>query len=153
MEKIRKLVLGLVILAPLHVAEQLLTGIEDFYDVRGHLAAYYRWFDPGFADSATAILVTILATILSLLLYALLCEGKPRLLVVGLFGLFGAQAIHHVFEALIQRRYNPGLITAVPYLIVGNMLVKAVWKELRKPRATSDPSAALAQAGVPACFT
>jgi hypothetical protein len=127
MEKIRKLVLWLVILGPIHLA-------EHFYDVKRHLAAYYGWFDPAFADAATAILMTLVGTLLALALLAALHEGTPSLVVAGLFGLFGAQSIHHVFEALLSRSYNPGLVTSIPYLIVGNMLVKAVWRELRQQR-------------------
>jgi hypothetical protein len=76
-------------------------------------------------------LITIVWTAVSLMFYVLLREGRGRLLLVGFFGLFGVTEIHHVIESLMKGAYDPGVITCVPYAIVGGLLVGAVARELR----------------------
>lgn len=137
MEKIRSLFLLLIVIGPLHMAEQLVTGIEEFHAIRRGLAGYYAWFDPAFADSATVILITVVWTLVSLMFYALSREGTARLVVLGLIGAFGGQEVHHVFEAIARRGYDPGLVTCIPYAIVGNLLVAAVLREFRRTRLAS----------------
>jgi hypothetical protein len=132
MTRIQKLFLLLTIVGPMHMGEQLLTNIEEFYAIRHLLATtYYSWFDAASADSATVLLVTIVWTICSLLFYALLREGIARLAVVGLFGVFGVTEVHHVIESVAQGGYDPGVVTSVPYAWVGGLLVAAVWREFR----------------------
>ena len=132
MNQIRKLFLLLVVIGPLHMAEQLLTSIEEFYSIRRLLGGYYAWFDPAAADWATVILITIAWTVCSLLMYALLLEGWPRLIVLGGFGLLGIQELHHVAESVAKGGYDAGVVTCVPYAVVGALLVAAVWREARR---------------------
>ncbi len=70
MTQINRLFLLLVIVGPLHMAEQLLTSIEEFYSIRSVLASYYAWFAPASADAATVILITVVWTTCSLMFYA-----------------------------------------------------------------------------------
>jgi hypothetical protein len=138
MDRIQKLFLLLTIIGPMHMAEQLLVSdIEEFYMIRGHVASYYAWFDPAAADSATVLLITIVWTLVSVLMYALIREGTPRLIVLGVFGLFGAQEIHHVVEALAKGGYDAGVITCIPYTAAGVLLVDAVWREFKHARRSS----------------
>lgn len=134
MANIQKLFLLLTIIGPLHMAEQLMTSIEEFYLIRGSLSTYYSWFDPAAADSATVILITVVWTICSVMFYALLREGLPRLLVVGLFGFFAATEVHHIVEAVAKRGYDAGVITCIPYSVVGVLMLAAVWHELQRLR-------------------
>ena len=134
MRRIQNLFLLLTIIGPLHMGEQILTSIEEFYAIRRSLASYYALFDPAAADSATVLLITIVWTICSLLFYALLREGLPRLLVMGFFGLFAAAEAHHVIQTIVARAYDPGLIMAVPYSVVGVLMVRAVWQEFQRTR-------------------
>jgi len=76
------------------------------------------------------------------LLYAVLREGTPRLVVMGILGVFGALEGHHVVQAVANGGYDPGVITCIPYGIVGFLLVQAVWREFQRSRG--------AVAGVPA---
>jgi hypothetical protein len=132
MSQIRKLFLLLVVIGPLHMAEQLLTSIEEFYSIRRLLDGYYAWFDPGSADWATVVLITITWTIGSLLMYALLLEGRARRIVLGVFGLLGIQELHHVAESVAKGGYDAGVVTCVPYAVVGALLLAAVWREARR---------------------
>jgi len=133
MTRIRTLFLWLVVIGPLHMAEQLLTGIEEFYSIRGLTARYYALFDPSKADHASVLLITIVWTTVSLLVYALLKEGTPRLVVMGLFGVFAATEVHHVIESFIKGAYDPGVVTCVPYAAVGCLLIAAVARESARP--------------------
>jgi hypothetical protein len=144
MVRLRTRFLLLTIVGPLHMAEQLLFGIEEFFSIKAYVASYYTWFAPAAADHATVILITVVWTMTSLLFYALLREGTPRLMVLGLFGLFGAQEVHHVIEALAKGGYDPGVITCVPYAAVGFLLLESVWREFKRERTSMAGTAELA---------
>lgn len=131
MTRIRTLFLLLTVIGPLHMAEQLLTSIEEFYSIRAAAARYYGLFDPSAADHASVLLITIVWTIVSVLFYALLKEGSARLVAVGLFGLFAVSEVHHIVEAVIKGGYDPGVITCVPYAIVGGLLLAAIAREFK----------------------
>lgn len=147
MVRIRRLFLLLTIVGPMHMAEQLLFGIEEFFSIKEYVARYYTWFEPAAADHATVILITVVWTVCSLLFYGLLREGTARLVVLGIFGLFGAQEVHHVIEAVRKGAYDPGLVTCMPYAALGALLLSAVWHEHKRgasainadmPRSTFD---------------
>lgn len=134
MTRVRTLFLLLTIVGPLHMAEQMLTGLDEFHAIRAVLTGrYYGLFQPASADLASVVLITIVWTVVSLFFLALLWEGAPRLAAVGAFGLFGATEIHHVVESLMTRGYDPGVVTSVPYAVVGCLLLAAVTRERRGP--------------------
>lgn len=132
MTRIRTLFLLLTLIGPMHMGEQLLTSIDEFYMIRGLFAGYYAWFDPAATDHASVILITIVWTLVSVLFYSLLHDGPVRLIVPAIFGVFGATEIHHVIESLLKGAYDPGVITCVPYAIVGALLAAEVWREFRR---------------------
>ena len=136
MDRINRLFLLLVVVGPLHMIEQMLTSIEEFYWLRGQLDGYYAWFAPASADLATVILVTVVWTKVSLILYAILIGGVARLVVLAMFGLFGAQEVHHVVEAVVKGGYDAGVVTSIPYAVVGCLLVTEVWRA-RQHRAAA----------------
>ncbi len=144
MTGIRTLFLLLTVIGPLHMTEQMLTSIDEFYSIRALIARYHGLFDPSSADVASVLLVTIVWTVVSILIYALLFDNTPRLIVVGLFGLFGASEIRHFVESLMKGAYDPGVITCVPYSIAGCLLVAAVVRELkrRRPIVATEPALA-----------
>jgi uncharacterized membrane protein YeaQ/YmgE (transglycosylase-associated protein family) len=144
MPRIRTLFLLLMIIGPLHMAEQLLTAIDEFYAIRELFAGYYAWFDPAAEDHASVILITIVWTLVSVLFYSLLHDGPVRLIVPAIFGVFGATEVHHLIESLLKGAYDPGVITCVPYAAVGALLVAAVWREFRREAATSHRALATA---------
>ena len=134
MTRIRLLFLALTIIGPLHMIEQMATNIEEFYMMRGLVDRWYTLFDPAAADVATVGLVTIIWTLVSVLFWLVLREGTARLVVLGVFGVFGVTELHHVAEAIGKGGYDAGVITCVPYAIAGYALVVAVWREFRGPR-------------------
>lgn len=150
MNRITTLFLLLVVVGPLHMIEQMLTSIEEFHWLRGRLDGYYAWFSPASADLATVILITVVWTKISLLLYGLLVGGQARLVVLALFGIFGVSEIHHIVEALVKGGYDAGVVTSIPYAAVGGFLLAEVWRELRRGRRlerADAPSAALLRTG------
>jgi hypothetical protein len=140
MDRVNRLFLILIIIGPLHMIEQMLTSIEEFYWIRRQVEGYYALFAPASTDLITVILITVVWTKVSLLFYALLVGGTARLFVLALFGLFGASEAHHVVEALAKGGYDAGVVTSIPYAVVGCLLVAEVWRELR--RGATAPHAA-----------
>lgn len=149
MSRITRLFLLLTVIGPLHMAEQMLTSIEEFYMLRDGIGGYYALFAPAQADVATVGLITIVWTAVSLLFYAVLVGGTARLAVLGVFGLFGVQEVHHVFEAFGKGGYDAGVVTCIPYALAGYILVKAVVEEFRRSGAAAAPAAATAAAARP----
>ena len=144
MDRINRLFLLLIVIGPLHMIEQMLTSIEEFYWLRSQVDGYYAWFSPAAADVATVILVTVVWTKVSLLLYALLIGGTARLFVLAAFGLFGASEAHHVIEALAKGGYDAGVVTSIPYAAVGCSMVAEVWREFRRGATAAQPAARFA---------
>ena len=145
MDRINKLFLLLTIIGPLHMTEQLMTSIEEFYAIQRFIGSFYGWFDPADADSASVILITIVWTMCSLMIYALLVGGTAKLAVLGFFGLFGAIEMHHVIQSIAKGSYEAGVITSVPYALLGCLMVAAVWREFRRgTRAVGRVEASLA---------
>ena len=133
MQRIQNLWLGLTIIGPLHMAEQLITGINEYYAIKEQVVGgYYGLFAPADTDWATVLLITIVWTLVSVLIYGVLRGGKALLAVMGLFGAFGASEVHHVFEQLAKPTFEPGVLTSVPYCAVGVLMLIAVWREFRR---------------------
>ena len=130
MTRIRTLFLLLTVIGPLHMTEQMLTSIDEFYAIRELVGGYHALFDPSHADVASVLLITIVWTFVSILFYALLWE-RTRLIVMGLFGVFAVAELHHLLESLARSAYDPGVFTAVPYAVVGYLLVAAVVREMK----------------------
>ena len=148
MDRLNRLFLFLVIVGPLHMIEQMLTSIEEFYWIRRQVESYYAWFASASADLVTVMFITVVWTKVSLVFYAVLIGGTPRLLVLALFGLFGASEAHHVIEALAKGGYDAGVVTSIPYAAVGCLLVVEAWRELRGGESferPESPGAALAR--------
>jgi hypothetical protein len=133
MNRITTLFLWLTIIGPLHMGEQLLTSIEEFYFIRRLVDRYYALFPDAAADHATVLLITIVWTLVSLAVFAILKGGRAQLAVFGTLGVFSTGEIHHVVEVIVTRSYDPGVITCIPYAIVGALLTSAVWREFQGP--------------------
>jgi Protein of unknown function with HXXEE motif len=140
MDRVNRWLLWLIVIGPIHMGEQLLTSIEEFYLLREQLGGYYAMFDPAFADSATVILITIVFTLVSVVIYAAMVGGRARLAVAGLFGFLGVMEVHHVFGSIAKAGYDPGVVTCVAYFAVGCPMVREVWRVWRGSR--SEPATA-----------
>src|SRR5262245_5980328 len=137
MNRINTLFLLLVVIGPLHMIEQMLTSIEEFYWLRGQLEGYYAWFAPASADLATVIFIHVGLSKVSRLFYGRFAGGTAKLVVLALFGLFGISEAHHVIEALAAGGYDPGVVTSIPYAAVGCLMVAEVWREFRRGTAVA----------------
>jgi len=141
MPRIRTLFLLLTLIGPLHMIEQMLTSVEEYRMIRGKLEGYYALFEPPAADTASVLLITIVWTICSFLFYSLLFDGRARLIVPGLLGVFAVTELHHVIEAAQKAGYDPGVVTCVPYAVIGGQLVVAVWRQLRLAQRSTGAAA------------
>jgi hypothetical protein len=135
MDRMNWLFLLLIVIGPFHMIEQMLTSIEEFYWLRDQLGGYYAWFAPASADVATVVLLTVVWTKVSVLLYALLIGGRAKLAVLAFFGVFAISEAHHVIAALLKAGYEPGVVTAIPYAAVGYLLTAEVWRGFRRTGA------------------
>lgn len=132
MARIRQLCLLMALLGPLHMLEQLMFGIDELYTLRRGLVVYHSWFaNP---DQGTVLLVTIAMAALLFLSYGLVAGGSLRLASSAVFGLLGVSEVHHMAQAFVSASYNPGVVTAVPFVAVGVMLLVAVNAEYRRQR-------------------
>jgi hypothetical protein len=130
MERIRALFLALAITGPLHMIEQLLFGIEELQEMKRVFGAYYALFaDP---DIATVTLVTIIGASILFMVYGLIAGPVSRFAVLGIFGILSIGECHHVLRVVVTNGYNPGVLTSIPFTIVGVLLVSAVWRAYQK---------------------
>jgi hypothetical protein len=130
MTRTRKAFLLLLLTGPIHMAEQMVTGIEEFHMIRRTVInPYYSWFPADQADLASVLLITIVGTILSFFFYALAAGGTLRTIALTGFALLGISEIHHVVDALTKTAYDPGVITSLAYCWSGGSLLCALWDQ------------------------
>lgn len=129
--RIPSLFMWLIAIGVAHMTEQLLTNIEEFYMIRRAVDDWHGLFPQSMNGQASVILITIVFTTVSFMIWALAKGGKHALFVMGFLGVFGVQEIHHVFEAIGSGAYDPGLITSVLYVWFGALMLKEVWHEWR----------------------
>jgi hypothetical protein len=147
MDRIQKMFLIVGLIGPIHMIEQLVFGIDEFYFLKSSLAPYYAWFPAAAADWATVLLITINGAILTAVLYAFLLGGRARLAALALFALLGVSEIHHLVEAIVRGGYDPGVATSIPYAWFGWQLLQSVWSEFKRSRETQIGEAAVFAAG------
>jgi hypothetical protein len=122
---------SLILIAALHMTEQLILGIDELYKIRRVLAHYYAWFTN--ADFATVLLVFIVVLFVLLLIYGVLVRGRPLLWVMGFFVVISITEAHHLIESIFERRYVPGAVTGVIWVGIGVMLGRAVLRQAKQP--------------------
>lgn len=125
---LQALFLAIIVVGVLHMGEQLLFGIEEYYMLRDAVARWHGAFPPAWSDHASVLLITIVVTGLSLVFYVLVRSAGAARWVVGAFGLLGVTEAHHWFEAAAKGGYDPGLITSVAYVGIGALILRALWQ-------------------------
>lgn len=128
--KLTKLFLAIIVVGVLHMAEQIVFGVEEFRMLKAAIGGWWTLFPSTYADEASVILITIVFTTMSLLIYGAMRAGKAALLVAALFGGLGVQEAHHWIEAIEKRAYDPGLVTSFAYVWVGALILREVWFQL-----------------------
>jgi hypothetical protein len=63
--------------------------------------------------------------------------------VIGVFGLLSVGECHHVLRAIVGGGYNPGVLTSIPFAVIGWLLISSAWREHRQERSL-DPAHAMA---------
>jgi hypothetical protein len=140
MERIRTVFFWLAVTGPLHMIEQLLFGIQELDEMKQVFGLYYSWFaNP---DVATVVLVTIIGASVLFMVYGLIAGTGSRLAVLSILGLFSIGEGHHLLRVLASGAYNPGVVTSLPFAVLGALLVSAVWREYQETRQSATPSMA-----------
>jgi hypothetical protein len=130
MDRIRRLFLMLVLVAPLHMLEQFALGTTELARLNGALGAYASLFAN--AEQATAVLVTAVGAAFLLLAYGLLAGGTFRLLSTAVFAVIAMTEFHHIVETFVGGTYNAGLFTATLSVTLGVLLLVAIRAEYRR---------------------
>jgi len=116
-----------IVICITHLVEQLFFGIDELYEMRRIFGVYYGWFNN--ADYATVVLVGIGVSTVMLLLYATLTTGRARLIPFAVFGAVGVAEVHHIIKTVWHGAYFPGAVTAVPFIAIGALLLRAITRE------------------------
>lgn len=129
--RLNRLFLAIILVGVVHMAEQIVLGVEEFRTLRAAAGGWWTLFPPTYADEASVILITLVFTTMSLLIYGAMRGGKAALFVAALFGVLGVQEAHHWIEAIEKRAYDPGLVTSFAYVWVGALILAQVWRAWR----------------------
>jgi hypothetical protein len=125
MERTQRLFIIAVIVLLLHGAEQLLFGIDEYYELKAMIAPYYAWFSD--ADRATVILVFAVTTFVLLLCCGFMASGVPRVLAMSFFGVEFLIESHHVIKTIVRGAYFPGSVSAIALVILGGLILQTAW--------------------------
>jgi hypothetical protein len=122
MDRIRNLFLLLALLAPLHMLEQFAFGAGEIARMG--------------ADRTTVILITIAVASVPFLAYGLLSGGVLRLVSTAVFAVLSVVESHHIVETFLDAAYSAGVVTSVPFVAIGVMLLVAIRAEYRRTQIT-----------------
>lgn len=120
----------LMVVLLLHAAEQFLFGIDELYELKRQMATVLGLFPN--PDYGIVFLVVFVVFLVQLFIYGFLVGGRWRLLGVAFFGVSGLVESHHIIKTVLRGGYFPGAVTAIPFVIVGALLLRAVFRELRR---------------------
>jgi hypothetical protein len=123
----------LPIILVFHGVEQLLTGLDELYELQGQVGWVLGHFEN--RDAAIVVLVFAVVILVQAFVYGLLDGGRFRLLGPGFFALAALGESHHVLKTILRAEYFPGAVTAIPYVVVGAMLLRAVVREAQAGRS------------------
>jgi hypothetical protein len=129
MKDIRYFLGWLLIILPLHGIEQFLTGFDELYELQGQVGTVLDLFPD--RDSGTVFMVFAVVMLVMTFMYCVLRGGRSRLVGFAFFGVCGLVESHHVIKTVVHLDYFPGAVTAIPFAIVGGLLLRAVVREWR----------------------
>jgi hypothetical protein len=134
MNEIRRWFGWLIVVLLAHLAEQFLFGIDELYELKGQVNAVLGLFpNPDYGIVAIVGLVVLLA---QLMVYGFLVGGRGRLFGPGFFGVSGLVESHHIIKTVGRGAYFPGAVTAIAFVTVGFLLLRAVVREYKRESAT-----------------
>jgi hypothetical protein len=123
-----------MVIGPLHMGEQFLTGFDELHELQRFSAAYHGWF--GNPEVGTVLLVTLAFTFMNVVVYGLLKGGRAALLALGAFALVAVGEVHHLVKTIAHLQYFPGAVTAPFFALFGWLLLRALIAEYRRPSRT-----------------
>src|SRR5690242_1973703 len=127
MNNVPRLFLLTTAMIPLHIAEQLLFGIDELYELRTMAWDMVSWLpDP---DYGIVVQVGVVTTLVLSLCWAFMVGGTARLIASGFFGLQFMVEGHHIAKTILHAEYFPGAVTATVIVGLGAMIVMSVWRE------------------------
>src|SRR5262245_26970352 len=113
-----------------HGVEQLMFGLDELYELQGQLGAVLGLFAN--RDSGTVVLVFAVVLLVQLFVYTALVGGRWALLGPAFFAVAALGESHHIIKTIWRLDYFPGAVTAVAYVTVGILLLRAVVREFRR---------------------
>jgi hypothetical protein len=138
MKDVRRWFGWMILVLIAHVSEQLLFGIDELQEFKQVGAVYYSWFSN--PDYGTVVMVGLIVLVVMSFVFTAMFGGKWRLIPVGFFGVSGIIEVHHIVKTFLQGSYFPGAITAVAFVTVGALLLRAVireWRTMASARTTA----------------
>jgi hypothetical protein len=119
----------LPIILILHGIEQLLFGLDELYELQGQVGMVLDLFTN--RDAGIVVLVFAVVLLVQAFVYASLVGGRWRLLGPTFFAVAALGESHHIIKTMIRVDYFPGAVTAVAYVTVGVLLLRAIVREFR----------------------
>jgi len=125
----------LFVVLPLHGIEQFIFGIDELYDLQGQTAAVLGLFPN--RDYGIVLMVFVCVILVLTIVYTSLVGGRWRLFGPAFFGISTLVESHHIIKTIVRGAYFPGAVTAVPFVLVGVFILRAVMRELRRPSSVA----------------
>lgn len=119
----------LPIVLVLHGIEQLTFGLDELYELQGQVGLVLDRFAN--RDAGIVVLVFAVVLLVQTFVYASLTGGRWRLLGPTFFAVAALGESHHIIKTILRMDYFPGAVTAIAYVAVGFLLLRAVARELR----------------------
>jgi hypothetical protein len=130
MIRIQHLFLLAICLMPVHIAEQLLFGIDELYELQAATRACLSLFDD--PERGTVVIVGVVTTVVLFFCYGFMAGGVPRFIATMFFGLEFMFEGHHIVKTVVRGAYFPGAVTALALVVVGAMIATTAWREFRR---------------------
>ena len=118
----------LPIVLVLHGIEQLLFGLDELYELQGQVGVVLGLFAN--RDAGIVALVFAVVLLVQLFVYASLVGGRWRLTGPAFLALAAIGESHHVIKTVWRFDYFPGAVTAIAFMAVGILLLRAIMREL-----------------------
>jgi hypothetical protein len=125
-----------ILMLPLHMGEQLLFGIGELTTLKHIIAGFLGLFHQ--PDYGIVVLVTAVATLVCGVTFGILLGGLAQEVSLSFWALVAIGEIHHLIETIGAGHYTPGTITAIPYVVFGVLMMRAIVKGHRA-RVRSSP--------------
>jgi hypothetical protein len=122
----------------LHGIEQLMTGLDELYELQGQVGMVLGLFEN--LDAGIVVMVFAVVLLIQAFVYTQLVGGRWRLLAPTFFAIAALGESHHIIKTIVRLDYFPGAVTAIAYVAVGVLLLRAIVREFRSSASGAEPS-------------